>query len=436
MGIEDTNRAHLQLSAICFGGALLMALLAGLEFALPQVDLAPGWILFAAAALLTAVGMTLQARHRAHTDSLARTQSKLSLVQAQLEQQRAAVDRLADGLDVAIFVCNPRAEILYANRRAMELFRFTKPIGRSVLAVTLSYDLEQLVLASLREGEAQSAELQFTYPEERVGLSKAWPDLESERAFLSIYEITDLRRLERVRQDFVGNVSHEMRTPLTVIRAMAETLLDDPDVDEATQDRYLKGVISEVDRLSQISGDLLVLSTAESTPVRKHACNLSEIFRATAEQLRPRAERKGLELRFAGPPDLTIAANSSQMSQVAINLIENAINYTQEGSIEIEVRQQEDEAHVEIRDTGVGIPSEHLARIFERFYRVDKARSRATGGTGLGLSIVNHIVEAHGGQVSVESSLNRGSTFGVALPIGDEAIPLRPEEDSGDDTAR
>jgi two-component system, OmpR family, phosphate regulon sensor histidine kinase PhoR len=406
------------LTAICFGGSLVLAGLALYEFALPGIQFRSGWAFVAGAALLLAAGLRIQGLLRDQEEALARTRSRLELTEAQLAEHRSAVDQLADGLDVAIFVCNARAEILYANRRASTLFKFDHPVGRAVLAVTLSYDLEQLVVAAAKKGEPGNAEITFTYPEERVGLAKAWPQEESGRVFLSIYEITELRHLERVRQDFVANVSHEMRTPLTVIQAMAETLLDEPDVEEERRRRYLENIVSEVDRLSTISSDLLVLSTAESTPIRKHACDLAEVFHTTLEQLRSRAVSKGLEIAFEGPDSLLIEANSHQMKQVAINLIENAINYTQEGHIVVRVGADEGQARIEVEDTGVGIASEHLARIFERFHRIDKARSRATGGTGLGLSIVKHIVEAHGGQVTVDSGLNRGSTFMVRLPIG------------------
>lgn len=346
-------------------------------------------------------------------------------MQQRLVENRHAIDSLADGLDVAIFLVDPKATVLYANRRAQEMFRFSDPEGRSILAITLSYDLEALVFEVIRAGQAMDAELTFSYPEERVNVASAWEEEGTDRLFLAVYEVTDLRRLERVRRDFVANVSHELRTPLATIRAMAETLHDDAGEDKALAERYHAKIISEVDRLSLIANDLLVLSAAESNPVRKHLCDIAEVVQSTVNQLSAKATEKGLTLTYKGPERLMIEANGAQLAQVAINLVDNALNYTQEGSVEVEVRGEGPIVVFETRDTGIGIASQHLPRIFERFYRVDKGRSRSTGGTGLGLSIVKHITESHGGTVTVNSALNSGSTFRVELPVGDiNTVPI------------
>lgn len=342
------------------------------------------------------------------------------LLTRQLAQQREAVDALADGLDIAIFLCDGKGIVQYANLKATELFRFETPIGRPILAVTLSHELEQLVSETAGDHHPHRAELTFSYPEERVALVQAWgepPDWE--RVFLSIYDITELRRLERIRQDFVANVSHEVRTPMTTIRAMSETLIDDDGQDRELLHRYLERIISEVDRLTTIAQDLLVLSSAESGVVRKQTCDLGAVVRSVVSMLGDKASKKGLHLSYTGPKHLWIEANPAQMSQVFMNLIDNAINYTANGVIEVEVVGDEASVTATVLDTGVGIEAEHLPRIFERFYRVDKGRSRATGGTGLGLSIVRHIVEGHGGRVGVESKLGDGTTFTVSLPIGE-----------------
>lgn len=346
-------------------------------------------------------------------------EGRMKLLQEDLERQRQNVDALGEGMDVAILVCDERATISYANRAAKEMFRTQDPAGRSLLAITLNYDLEQLALLAGRDRKEQNAELTFAYPTDRVGLAKAW-SVESlpGRVFVTVVEITDLRRLERVRTDFVSNVSHELRTPLTLIRAMAETLLDDRGKDKELFERYLGKVIEEVDRLSGITSDLLTLSSAESNPVRKAPCDLVEVFSNVVNQFQSKAAEKGLELTFEGPEHLVIEANTAQMTQVAINLVDNAINYTQTGSVKVSVTASEDEAMVNVADTGIGIPSDHHQRVFERFYRVDRGRARTLGGTGLGLSIVKNIVESHGGEITVESALNRGSTFTVKLPFG------------------
>lgn len=385
----------------------------------------PWWLALALGAFLVVVGAQLRTSAYDIRGLNERHNQAMELVQRELTENRHAVDTLADGLDVAIFICDAKATVLYANRRAMDMFRFEDLQGRSLLAISLSYDLEALVFEVFRTGEPMQAEMNFSYPENRVNVASAWLETSGQRIFLAIYEITDLRRLERVRRDFVANVSHELRTPLATIRAMAETLVDDHGEDRALAERYLTKIVSEVDRLSLIANDLLILSAAESNPVRKQECDLADLTRGVVAQLQAKATEKALSLTYTGPDSLRIDANSSQMSQVVINLIDNALNYTSEGSVAVSLTANEHDATLRVTDTGIGIASTDLPRVFERFYRVDKGRSRATGGTGLGLSIVKHIVEAHGGEVTVESSLNEGSTFTVRLPLNSgEPLPV------------
>ncbi len=409
-------RATSWVPLLSYGGGVILCLVSALVASNGNT---PAVIIgFAGGGLAIALGLNTARQMGEKVNQLSSLHAQSELLQSQLEAQQRAVDNLADGLEVALFICDSRGQIVYANRRASELFDFRDPRGRPVLAVTLSHDLERIALDAQRTEQPQRSELSFSFPKERVGLVKAWVNPEDPgKVFLSVYDITDLRRLERIRQDFVANVSHELRTPMTLIRSMAETLLDD--AEKATQsERYLTKIIDEVDRLSLMSQDLLILSAAESNPVRKHGCDIADVFRASVVQLEASAHRKGLELRYDGAKECLIEANTAQMVQVALNLIQNAINYTNTGSIVVTVKQKKDVAEISVEDTGIGIASEHLPRIFERFYRIDKGRSRNTGGTGLGLSIAKHIVEAHGGELKVDSALNRGSTFTVVLPLG------------------
>jgi two-component system phosphate regulon sensor histidine kinase PhoR len=404
-----------------FGGAVLL-LAVSVALGSGKAQASPVFLLVLAAALLVVVGALASTTILDEEAIIHQEKTRSEVLLAEAEQHRHAVDVLADGLALAIFVCESKAHVQYANRRAVEQFQFDHPLGRPILAVTLSYDLEQLVLKALTSGESQHAEITFTYPQERTGLVHVWVEgAPPVRAFVSIQDITDLRRLERVRQDFVANVSHELRTPLTTIRAMTETIQEEAGGEKLPEivPRYLQKIIDEVDRLSLIANDLLVLSASESNPVRKQGCDLAEIIRACVSQLERKAKERGLELTFEGPDHLLIEANHTQMSQVVLNLLDNALNYTVRGSVVARLASAEENVVFEVRDTGLGIASEHLPRIFERFYRVDKGRSRSTGGTGLGLSIVKHIVEAHGGTVEVESELNEGSTFRVTLPKGE-----------------
>jgi two-component system, OmpR family, phosphate regulon sensor histidine kinase PhoR len=330
--------------------------------------------------------------------------------------QKNAVDAFANGLEIAIFVTDTRGHIVYANRYAQNLFGFENPQGRSILAVTLSVELEQQVLQATTGESPSEVEITFSFPQERICVARAWKtEADEEQVYVSLVVITELRRMERVRKDFVANVSHEIRTPMTVIRAYAETLLDDGD-DADMRAKFLPRIIGEVDRLTSITHDLLILSTSESNPVRKSAADMAEIVSYSVNLFEPQATEKGLTMHYEGPSKLEAQVNASQMTQVVVNLIENAIKYTNEGGLEVKLSSSDSEIFFEVSDTGIGIPEDHLPRLFERFYRVDKARSREGGGTGLGLSIVKHIVEAHGGTVTVTSSLNQGSTFRIALP--------------------
>jgi len=198
---------------------------------------------------------------------------------------------------------------------------------------------------------------------------------------------------------------------------MAETLLDTPD-DEMVEykSRFLPKVISEVDRLNMITDDLLTLSAAESKPVEKKMMDLALVVRECIEDLRAKAESKGLELRVETPSHLMAPINPHQITQVVSNLIDNAIKYSNQGEIQVTLFLEEQTAVLSVKDNGIGIAEEHHPRIFERFYRVDKGRSRSTGGTGLGLSIVKHITEAHGGRIEVDSQEGMGSTFRLYLP--------------------
>ncbi len=231
-------------------------------------------------------------------------------------------------------------------------------------------------------------------------------------------DVSELRRLEKIRRDFVANVSHELRTPLASIRAMAETLQDGAMKDEEVAGQFLGTIVTEVQRLTRISEDLLILSDAESRSPEKAPFNLSALIEKVLTRFQPQAEKAGIALDGQVQARLRVEANHDQIEQVLVNLVDNAIKYTSGGGqVRLTAERLPDRVAVHVADTGIGIQEKDLPRIFERFYRVDKARSRRSGGTGLGLSIVKHIVESHGGQVTVDSEFNHGSTFTFTIPV-------------------
>ena len=231
-----------------------------------------------------------------------------------------------------------------------------------------------------------------------------------------LYDITDLKNLERVKKDFVANISHELRTPLTAIKGFVETLEEEEDIKNV---QYLEIIKRHTDRLMNIVNDLLLLSELEQagTALEVEDINLVSLTENILKVFEQGAKSKNIELKLiAGESMKVVRADSFKLEQMFINLLDNAIKYTEKGEVSISLRQEDLKSIIEIQDTGIGIPGSHLPRVFERFYVVDKSRSKKLGGTGLGLSIVKHIVLLHGGTIDVESSLGIGTKFTVILP--------------------
>jgi two-component system, OmpR family, phosphate regulon sensor histidine kinase PhoR len=343
-------------------------------------------------------------------------------------QERTA---LMDICGAAVLIVDMRGVILDVNATARELFHVSGPglMGKSLLEATLSGEVERLWEGCTRgetvrnvEVESLSGNANLVVSMEIVHASSTVPapaaGRSPDRVVVVIRDVSDLRRLETMRRDFVANVSHELRTPLASIRAMAETLQDGALEDPSVARRFLGTIVTETERLSRIAADLLILSDAESQRPNRELFNLSPLLNDVVTRSISQAERASIHLAAAVESDLIVYANPDQMEQVVVNLVDNALKYTHSGgSVRVEASGRGDEAVVQVRDTGIGILSTDLPRIFERFYRVDKARSRQSGGTGLGLSIVKHIVEAHSGRVSVESEYNHGSVFTFTLPL-------------------
>ncbi|MDP9185173.1 MAG: ATP-binding protein, partial [Actinomycetota bacterium] len=240
---------------------------------------------------------------------------------------------------------------------------------------------------------------------------------------LVVRDITETRRLDAIRRDFVANASHELKTPVASIRAAAETLRDGAIDDPTAAHRFTEQLERDADRLGRIVSDLLDLSRLETGSERLDRASLDAIAEdeTARRQTEAAAADISLSVQVDGVP--SIRGSARDLALMTGNLIDNAIRYTPVGgSVSVEVRAERDTVVLRVRDTGVGIPQRDLPRIFERFYRVDQARSRETGGTGLGLSIVRHVSENHGGEVRVESELGEGSTFEVRLPTTDERV--------------
>lgn len=296
-------------------------------------------------------------------------------------------------------------------------------MGDTLLARTLCYDLNQLLQRAVQTQVMQQAELVISHPNRIVGTVRISPLSEhrpmSDPTYLVVVtDLSDVRHLEQVRRDFVANVSHELRTPLAAVRVNAEALLDNPDVPADMRDKFLSAIVQQSIRLANMTDDLLTLANAEVHPV---ATPIPIIFRPLVQdvmtQLTARAEAAQVEMKNEIDEELVVHADRNYLEQILINLIDNGVKYNRPGGVvRVSATSTSKQVTLKVSDTGLGISSNHLTRIFERFYRVDKSRSRASGGTGLGLAIVHHLVEAHGGEISVESLLGEGTTFTVTFP--------------------
>ena len=250
--------------------------------------------------------------------------------------------------------------------------------------------------------------------------------VEPDPAETSFVSVVELQRVNKIRRDFVANVSHELKTPATSLKLLAESLVDlldeDEDLDQAR--RFAEELKNETERLAKLITDLLDLTRLESSEgiQNPQPVDIRSILMVVLARLRPAARYKNISLSWkrSGKAALyAVRGDETQLTSMFANLVENAVKYTPAGGrVDVTGESGESEVVVRVSDTGIGIPEKYLARIFERFYRVDKARSKETGGTGLGLSIVRHIAENHGGRVAVESTPGEGSTFTVCLPRG------------------
>jgi len=330
----------------------------------------------------------------------------------ELDGDRVARDAVLSSLQEGVLLLDADGSILYQNDRSTELLgaqvagtgALTPPHVRDVVA---------------RETGEHGAPVDVPWGPPGRSLRATSTALPEGRVLLVLRDVTDARRMDAVRRDFVANASHELKTPAASIRALAETLVEAAESDLVAVPRFAMQLELEAVRLSRVVSDLLDLSRLEVGTEETGRVAFADLVSDEVERFRGRAEEGSITLTVAVDGSLRVPGSDRDLRLLIRNLVENAIQYTRPGgTVDISVRCEADDAVLTVRDNGVGIPSRDQGRIFERFYRVDRARSRETGGTGLGLSIVKHVVENHGGSVSVESTLGEGSTFTVRLPIG------------------
>jgi two-component system, OmpR family, phosphate regulon sensor histidine kinase PhoR len=331
-----------------------------------------------------------------------------------LEADDALLRALMDSLNEGAIALDSRQQVVHLNARARRLLGVRDEVPFPSDRLPRERVLRSAIAAAL-SGEAIDA-LELTLHNRTVTLT-ARP-LASGGAVLALFDLTPLRRLETVRSDFVANVSHELKTPLTVVGGFAETLGDEA-LEPEMRRQFASAILANTRRMQRIVDDLLDLSRIESggwTP-NPAPVDIESVAEEVMAGMKSRGSAKGIALRVdVEPPSMAVEADPTAIRQVLANLVDNAVRHTTAGEVVVQARPSNGGVTVAVRDTGSGIRAEHLARIFERFYRVDSARSRDEGGTGLGLAIVKHLVEAHGGRVTAASELDRGTTIEAWFP--------------------
>jgi len=353
-----------------------------------------------------------------------------------IQENERRLQSVLENMISGVLMIAPDRRIVLVNRAAEEMLGFTSDVLQSMPfdEADLPDELVRWIRQCIESRESVQGELSYRNKEERnlevhaISLT----DVQGEwfGVLLVLHDITAIRRLERMRSEFVANVSHELKTPIASVKGFAETLMGGALEDKETARSFLQIIYDESDRLDRLIGDLMELSKIESKKVPLHfsPIRLQEFLEGIVNVMRPAAGKKQIRLNLRVDEDLYIEADEDRLRQIVLNLLSNGISYTPEGgTVTTEVERIGDKENYEkirltISDNGIGIPEKDLPRIFERFYRVDKARSRSSGGTGLGLSIVKHLVELHHGSIRVESKVGLGSRFIIELPAVQDEV--------------
>ena len=359
-------------------------------------------------------------------NALARNLSELSIHE---QMQKEQLSTIVNNIESGIVLIDEKGYIHYVNRKFISMF------GKEARAYRgyLYYDVleNEEIHKAVQETFLYETNIKAPF-KKKSGLKERYFEIvgapifderkQLKGAVLVLYDITELKKLEMMRKDFVANVSHELKTPITSIKGFAETLLDGAMEDTEALTQFLQIIYDESNRIKFLIDDLLTLSRLENDGFHMQVAetNLNSLVADIDPIIRHKAEEKQLQFSISMADGMEAVVDRERIKQVMFNLLDNAISYTPEGGrIHLDVKQTDDQLIICVSDTGIGIEESAMPRLFERFYRVDKARSRNTGGTGLGLAIVKHIVELHQGEIELESEVGKGSKFNVIIPQGD-----------------
>ncbi|MGI6344457.1 MAG: two-component system histidine kinase PnpS [Bacillota bacterium] len=340
---------------------------------------------------------------------------------SQLASAKAQLETVLKNTVSGIFLLDHTGVISYSNPAAMRMLGFSaQDLPAHFRRLMRNPAMSEAIAAALNSSTPSKQDVNLTRPQERVVELNMLPIAGEDRFMAVFYDVSEARRLAAVRADLVANVSHELKTPVTSIHGFAETLLGGALEDRDNGRHFVEIIYRESHRLLRLVNDLLDLSRLELAPhpVEKQSVDLIQVLEDIMEQMAPKAEKQQIALKLViGVQQAPLQGDPYRLGQAVSNLIENALSYTPPGGeVRVNLEFERGAYLITVRDTGIGIEPEHLGRIFERFYRADKARSRRQGGTGLGLSIVKHIVELHQGQVWAESKVGEGTAFFIQLP--------------------
>jgi two-component system phosphate regulon sensor histidine kinase PhoR len=345
-----------------------------------------------------------------------------------ITEDRSKLLTILGGMVEGVVAVDGDQRVVHLNAAAGRILGVSpeESVGRPIWEVTRIRQVGEAIEEALRASREVTCELELEIgAQDRVVELQGAPLQNGQGglvgAVLVLHDVSELRRLETVRQDFVANVSHELKTPITAIRGLIDTIVDDPAMPADTKSQFLAKIQNQSLRLSRLVTDLLTLARLESVAglLETEPLDLAGVVRRSAANFRSDAETRGIALSIEVPPEpVTVGGDGEALELMINNLLDNALKYTpRDGDVTVRLEEENDAALVSVRDTGIGMAHEHHDRVFERFYRVDKARSRELGGTGLGLSIVKHICKAHNASISVESAPASGSTFTVRIPV-------------------
>jgi two-component system phosphate regulon sensor histidine kinase PhoR len=349
--------------------------------------------------------------------ALNQTAARLGDSFSEIENRRNELATMLDSMQEAVVAVTAEGHVRWSNAVMRKMAGTEIRVGRPLVHSVRDPDLLACVRGALEAGEVRMGRANSLAPGRIFEINAA--PLPGGGALAVLHDVTRIEAAEKSRREFVANVSHELRTPLTSIQGYVETLAEDPNPNPQTTQEFLQVILKNASRMNRLTEDLLALAGVESPDYKLavQAIRASALVSDAIDSLGGLIVDSGVELQFAGAPDAQVMVDPDAMNQVFGNLIENAVKYGKSGKrVLVGARLVDGEVEFFVQDFGAGIGSEHLERIFERFYRVDKARSREAGGTGLGLAIVKQIVQAHGGNIRAESELGSGTTFVFTLP--------------------